>query len=607
MANFNKPELTSTYTNFITELKDRDNTVSSLFSDGTTHTGTYPVRAIRWNATNSYFERRNAANNGFERLEGNSGTHKFVNLETGALTTTNATINGHVAATGQVQGDRFNATGNTKPANGFYLPAANEIRFTTNSNDRFTIESNGECGIGTVDPQQKLHVTGNVRIENGASASLLEIGQGGSGNRDAEIRLIGDTTRTGSDCGLRIIRTSSGANASSELIHRGTGQFILEANEAADMLFKTSNVTRMCVDSGGNIGIGNFTNPSANLHFYTSANTANYVQFQNSEGSQYIRGDNDSLHFDADNLQFRSEAGTASAFITPTGLGVGGSPSVKLYVTSSGSTYTDPNSNNVAGAYIYNSNNSSSTAHAVLAIRSTSASGGDAFLSLDINGVGGWHVGIDNSDSDKFKIGRSWSSVGSSNALAIDSSLNAVFSGSVTANSFSGDGASVTNVNATTLDSIDSGSFLRSDANDTCSGVINFSGKKIGLGTTPGNTPNGRNAFLAIGDSDTGIAQNGDGQLELWANNVEVINIDSNTVTMYKSVVPSGSHSLGSSSAPWQNLYINDLNMSNKGKQNDVDGTWGDYTIQEGHEDLYLINHRTGNKFKFALIPVANN
>ena len=313
------------------------------------------------------------------------------------------------------------------------------------------------------------------------------------------------------------------------------------------------------------------------------------------------------MHFDADNLQFRSEAGTASAFITPTGLGVGGSPSVKLYVTSSGSTYTDPNSNNVAGAYIYNSNNSSSTAHAVLAIRSTSASGGDAFLSLDINGVGGWHVGIDNSDSDKFKIGRSWSSVGSSNALAIDSSLNAVFSGSVTANSFSGDGASVTNVNATTLDSIDSGSFLRSDANDTCSGVINFSGKKIGLGTTPGNTPNGRNAFLAIGDSDTGIAQNGDGQLELWANNVEVINIDNTQAIFYGNAVPSGSRNLGSSGNPWQNLYINDLNMSNKGKQNDVDGTWGDYTIQEGHEDLYLINHRTGNKFKFALIPVANN
>ena len=30
--------------------------------------------------------------------------------------------------------------------------SANEIRFTTNSTDRLTIESNGEVGIGTVNP-----------------------------------------------------------------------------------------------------------------------------------------------------------------------------------------------------------------------------------------------------------------------------------------------------------------------------------------------------------------------------------------------------------------------------------------------------------------------
>ncbi len=39
-----------------------------------------------------------------------------------------------------------------------------------------------------------------------------------------------------------------------------------------------------------------------------------------------------------------------------------------------------------------------------------------------------------------------------------------------------GDGANITNVNATTLDSIDSGSFLRSDAADTCTQPITFSG-----------------------------------------------------------------------------------------------------------------------------------
>ena len=34
---------------------------------------------------------------------------------------------------------------------------------------------------------------------------------------------------------------------------------------------------------------------------------------------------------------------------------------------------------------------------------------------------------------------------------------------------------------------------------------------------------------------------------------------------------------------------------------NDVDGTWGDYTIQEGENDLFLLNRRNGKKFKFML------
>ena len=43
---------------------------------------------------------------------------------------------------------------------------------------------------------------------------------------------------------------------------------------------------------------------------------------------------------------------------------------------------------------------------------------------------------------------------------------------------------------------------------------------------------------------------------------------------------------LGSSSLRFRNIYTNDLNLSNEGSSNDVDGTWGNYTIQEGAEDL---------------------
>ena len=63
-------------------------------------------------------------------------------------------------------------------------------------------------------------------------------------------------------------------------------------------------------------------------------------------------------------------------------------------------------------------------------------------------------------------------------------------------------------------------------------------------------------------------------------------------------------HDLGSSSLRWANLFINDLNLSNEGHKNDVDGTWGSYTIQEGAEDLFLVNNRNGKKYQFVLKEV---
>ena len=61
---------------------------------------------------------------------------------------------------------------------------------------------------------------------------------------------------------------------------------------------------------------------------------------------------------------------------------------------------------------------------------------------------------------------------------------------------------------------------------------------------------------------------------------------------------------LGSSSLRWKNIYSADIHCSNKGSKNDVDGTWGDYTIQEGETELYLLNNRNGKKYKFNLTEV---
>ena len=61
------------------------------------------------------------------------------------------------------------------------------------------------------------------------------------------------------------------------------------------------------------------------------------------------------------------------------------------------------------------------------------------------------------------------------------------------------------------------------------------------------------------------------------------------------------SASLGTNAIRWANIHTNDLNLSNEGSANDVDGTWGQYTIQEGQDNLFLINRRSGKRYKFLL------
>jgi len=75
-------------------------------------------------------------------------------------------------------------------------------------------------------------------------------------------------------------------------------------------------------------------------------------------------------------------------------------------------------------------------------------------------------------------------------------------------------------------------------------------------------------------------------------------------------VVPNGGTTLGTTSTPWSKVYATDLhtydlNLSNESTEgNDVDGTTGSWTIQEGRDDLYLINRITGKKYKFKLEEV---
>ena len=65
-------------------------------------------------------------------------------------------------------------------------------------------------------------------------------------------------------------------------------------------------------------------------------------------------------------------------------------------------------------------------------------------------------------------------------------------------------------------------------------------------------------------------------------------------------------YDLGTASLRWREVFNGDLNLSNmsKAEGNKVDGTKGNWTVQEGDEDLYIINNNTNKKYKFNLTEI---
>ena len=73
-----------------------------------------------------------------------------------------------------------------------------------------------------------------------------------------------------------------------------------------------------------------------------------------------------------------------------------------------------------------------------------------------------------------------------------------------------------------------------------------------------------------------------------------------------KTILPQtdNSHDLGSASVRWANIYSADMHFSNEGSSNSVDGTWGSWTLQEGENDIFMLNNRTGKRYKINLTEV---
>jgi hypothetical protein len=311
MANWSNPLLTSTYTNFLTEVKDRDTDLALQF-DGTTSTN-IPVSAIRWNSSINRWQKWN----GTSWAELTS-----IYALTGLSTTGNATIggtlgSGAITSTGSVSGTALIPTANTAPTNGVYLPNANTVGIATSSAGRVFVDASGRFGVGTSTPGTAIDVTlsagsattGNIRISpstagqarfhlfNGGAIAEWIFGQKTSTDHDFKLSklLAGSeadyltvntsgsvgigTTSPGSllDVNGAITARGDGSNValympgSTALRNTGTGtitylDLATGGASAGQFVIRSSNAyaERFRIDSNGNVAIG--TNISSSAH-----------------------------------------------------------------------------------------------------------------------------------------------------------------------------------------------------------------------------------------------------------------------------------------------------------------------------------------------------
>jgi len=92
---------------------------------------------------------------------------------------------------------------------------------------------------------------------------------------------------------------------------------------------------------------------------------------------------------------------------------------------------------------------------------------------------------------------------------------------------------------------------------------------------------------------------------------IDVGIVTSEGITATGNIVPGANdtYDLGASGNVWRNLYTGDLHLSNEAKTegNIVDGTKGNWTLQEGENDIFMINNISGEKFKINLSKIEGD
>jgi len=278
MANWSNPQLTSTYTNFLAEVKARDDDLAVQFSTGTI--SNQPDGAIKWDSSANIWKKWSASGSSWGAL---TATYAFP-----AITATTGTFSSNVAITGTldasstVSGTAFIPDGSSAPSNGIYLPSSNTLGFSVSSGQKASLNATG-LKLGTGTASCKLDVDGGIKVAGGQS----QAGYGfNSNDTDGGMYSPADNTLT----------------------------------------FKTNNARRVSI-VGDKTGI-NVDNPAAHLHLTGGGANATTLRVQNNDGYFQLSVDGDTAAYQADQYVWKNQADNSTwATLNSTGLGINVVPS----------------------------------------------------------------------------------------------------------------------------------------------------------------------------------------------------------------------------------------------------------------------------------------
>ena len=110
---------------------------------------------------------------------------------------------------------------------------------------------------------------------------------------------------------------------------------------------------------------------------------------------------------------------------------------------------------------------------------------------------------------------------------------------------------------------------------------------------------NDANNRVTTADGSGGI----NGEANLTFDGSALVVAGTGTFAGHVSPSANDTYDLGSGSYIWRDIYTGDLNLTNQTKEkgNDFDGTKGSWKIQEGKDDLFIMNKVTGKNYKFKL------